>query len=249
MKKNICLIIASTIFGCSSDNSSETPNNITDKKLIREVETNLVTNNSQTINYSYNNNVVVQSEKIESNGNVVKIVYNYTDNRIVGLNYFRNNIANGTKTFQYDFENRLIMRSDSNEDNTPLTYAYAYNSISQLIVIQNLVSGNINSRRGFEYHNTQGVINSLTETHYNSANTIVQRIDYISDSANSPYLNMFPRAFNEISFRFSVQNISRKTMLNGDIYTYEYIYNNNRPIQVIENLNGTPINKTVYTYQ
>ena len=60
---------------------------------------------------------------------------------------------------------------------------------------------------------------------------------------------MFPTAFNKITFPLSVQNIAKKTMLNGDIFIYEYTYNGNKPSQVIEKLNGVSKTKTAYTYQ
>jgi len=250
MKKNILLLIAISIFGCSTESSTENQNNTVGAKLIKEVKTDLGTNSVQTINYVYSGDVLTESNEIEANGDIIRTVYNYTDGRVVGLNYYKNGTADGYKTFAYDSQNKLIMSSISNESSLNYYYAYGYNSIDQLIVIQNLVSGTVNSHRGFQYYNTAtNGTNTLTETYYNSSNSVVQKLDYESDLKNIPYLNMFPTAFNKITFPLSVQNIAKKTMLNGDVFTYEYTYNGNKPSEVIEKLNGVSKNKTNYTYQ
>lgn len=244
MKKIILLFIAIAIFGCSSDNNSDTPNNTTNTKLIKEVETNLITNKTQTINYIYNGDILTQTEEIESNGEVFKNEYHYENNKVESISYFENGVANGTKYLYY---------SDGHIRNSIyLNYEELFwkNTTDNLTGMSESMSGKLIYQTTYKQENTTiDGINSFTETIYSPTNVILQKTKYESDKENNPYFETFPSTYAERYLTFSVQNIAKKTMLNGDVYTYDYVYNNHKPTQVIEKLNGVPQSKTTYTYQ
>lgn len=250
MKKIIYLLITITILGCSSDNNSETPINNTSIKLVKEVELDLRTNKTQVMDYSYTEGILNKTEETESNGDIYKTLFNYENDKLKSLSYFTNGVLNGSKIFEYDNE-RKIRSSISTEDNITFQEAYAYDNANNLIAIQNIESGKLQSQKLYSRNNsTINGQNSFTETYYDSSNNELQKILYESDLENNPYLEMFPSAYANITLQFSVQNIAKKTIFNGDISTYEYIYNkSHRPTQMIEKINGVAIKKTTFSYQ
>jgi antitoxin component YwqK of YwqJK toxin-antitoxin module len=244
MKKIILAFILITIFGCSSDGGSETPSETTKSKLIKEVETNLITDKTQTINYIYNGDILTQTEEIESNGDVYKNEYHYENNKVESISYFENGVANGTKYFYYSvghIRNSIYLNYEE---------LFWENTTDNLTGISESESGKLISQTTYKRENTTiDGVNSFTETIYSPTNIILQKIKYESDKENNPYFEMFPSTYCERYLTFSVQNIAKKTMLNGDLYTYEYIYINHKPTQVIEKLNGVSQSKTKFTYQ
>jgi len=248
MKKNILLFIAISIFGCSSDGESKPTPNPTTLKLVKEIETDLVTNKTETQNYIYTGDVLTQIELIESKGDTYKTEFIYTNNILEKLLYFKNGVSEGTNVFTY--QNGLIFQSVSRENNIDFTHTYIYNNVNQLSVDQQVSFGKIDSQESRVYGNTaSNGMNTTTVTYTDSKNVIQEKFVYESDFENSPYLGVYPAPYSKLLFPLAVQNVSKKTNKSGGVYTYEYIYENHKPIQAIEKYNGVSQTKTTYTYE
>jgi|GEM_PF-3139681 len=250
MKKNILLFCIISFFGCSSDNEPELNIEPTNARLVREVAVDLGTNKTQTMNYLYTGNLLSETEEIESDGSISKTVYNYENGILKSLNHYVNGKVKGSTTFDYNAE-KLIRSKTSVEDNITFQYAYIYDGVKRLIGEQTLISGKLNSQKLYSHNNTAlNGQNSFTETVYGSSNNVLFKKTYESDTENNPYFDILPSAYVKISIPFSVENLSKKTNLEGDVTTYEYIYNNNhRPTQMIEKINGVERVKTTFIYQ
>ncbi|MBF7090501.1 hypothetical protein IUY40_02935 [Flavobacterium sp. ALJ2] len=244
MKKIIYLFIAIISLSCTKEVDIEEPVNKAGLKLIKEVETNLITNKTQTKNYFYSGDILTKTEEIESNGDVFKNEYHYENGKVESISYFENGEADGTKYFYYSdghIKNSIYLNDEE---------LFWRNTFDNLTGMSKSISGKLISQTIYKQENTTiDGINSFTETIYSPTNIILQKTKYESDKENNPYFEMLPSTYTERYLAFSVQNVAKKTMLNGDVYTYEYIYNGHKPTQVIEKLNGVPQSKTTFVYQ
>jgi hypothetical protein len=244
MKKIILGFIAITIFGCSSDNdNSNTPIPETSLKLINKIETNLITNKTETINFTYEKGILVKSEEIESNGSTFKTEFVYENGKLKTQNYFENLIPDGTNTFTYT--GNVVSSSLSSEDNMYFLHKYTYNSSNQLINAKQFRDDKLEDNKDFEY-NSQGNMSKIIYT----SNNIISTIEY--DNKKNPYLLLFSEAIlnSNDEAGFSKNNITKEAGSSGGITTYEYTYNDKGyPTQVIEKYNGTSKSKTIFTYE
>jgi len=244
MKKITLLLACITIFGCSSDGGSDNPTETTKIKLIKEVETDLLTNKIQTINYIYNGDILTQTEEIESDGSKFKTEFVYDAGKLKTMNYFDNLIPDGNNTFTYT--GNVVSSSLSFEDNMYFLHKYTYNSKNQMTNAKQYHNDNLEDEKNFEY-NSEGNMFKIIYTSYNNG---ISTLEY--DTKNNPYKLIFSEAilnsYDESGY--SKNNVTKETSSDGGITTYEYLYNDTGyPTQVIEKYNGVSQYKTVFTYQ
>ncbi|HEX8576983.1 MAG TPA: hypothetical protein VF677_11880 [Flavobacterium sp.] len=209
-------------------------------KLIREVETDLITNTSEIFDFTYSNNILIKREETEGN-NVDKTEYIYENGKLIRNNYFNNSILTGNSTYTYTGD--IISSMLSFEDNMYFLHNYTYNSDKKLISAQQFSNNILDSSKEFQY-NPQGNMSRILSTNYNVT------IEY--DNYKNPYSLIFSEPFmNSMDGAgYSKNNVTRITESAGYITTYEYTYNDKGyPIQVIEKLNGVSKTRTTYTYE
>ncbi|TDO67091.1 hypothetical protein EV143_1322 [Flavobacterium chryseum] len=246
MKKTLLSIFLITVLGCSSNDENKEV--IADKKLITEIELDVKNNMSETRNYFYTEGMLTKIRTIDHNKDIFEDVFNYKNNKIESITHLKNNLNIGSNSFYY--ENGLITRSESKEDNITFINSYIYDGVGSLKTIQETSGNKVIQQSSFEYKNTSlSGINTTIKNVNDPKGSLIYKATYESDSENSPYLNVYTKELINIWLPFPVQNVSTQTNSNGDVYTYEYIYENHKPIQVIEKLSGTSISKTTYIYE
>lgn len=239
MKKITLLIAVLSIIGCSKDEGSDNPTETNNLKLIKEVVTDYIYDDNETINYIYENGILVRSEKIEDNGDVYKTDYLYENGKLKTENTYLNNIKSGWIT--YNYTDKLISSKSGSDNGVLYSVTFKYNSLSQMIKTIHYDNKDVlDYEETFEYNN-EGNISKHSHSEFSGDLT------FQYDNKNNPYSLAYSVEILKIyETGYSKNNIIKK----NSNTTYEYIYNDkNYPTEVIEKLNGVPQSKTIFTYQ
>ncbi|SEP12745.1 hypothetical protein SAMN05444671_3032 [Flavobacterium sp. CF108] len=261
MRKNLLIKILAVILftSCSNDNGDK--DNTVDPKsiLIKKItETIYFSNDSetQTLNFSYENNVL---KSVTSGKNRSEFVYN--GDKISKVNYFKNDIANGSTTFYYDGDLLEYTLSGANQDER--TEYWYKNGILNLQKSGYLTGGNFVVQEQSIYSFDQNKnATEITEKSSLFGPETVSKNKYFYDNKNNPmkFMNKYYRLVfetegfdgisnNNVTSREYYSPVTTETPV---YYNFEITYNADEfPVEIkkIAKSNNFVISKTVIEYQ
>ena len=236
--KNILFFFAFLIVSCSSND--DTTNNETNLKLIKETISS--SNNTRTLNYIYENNLLSKITGDNANSDEDDRRYIFSNGKLVQIKlYTRQNFDDPAKattlTMLYD-GNNIASYTSTYDDNSaaPTTYTNTY--INNRLDYQTDSNGNQGFRH--EYYET----GNLHKIRNNNSDIFVYN-SY--DTKKNPYFLVYPDSY----LRMQIYSPNNVLNANGNnaTETYEYVYNSyDYPTKIIKKVNGIIQSTTTFTY-
>lgn len=227
MKKTLLLLSLMSIISCSSNDDSNTENQIPNPTSLKGKLKSLNSTEYGKSEYTYSSNGYVSkiSHK-EENGIDFSTVYNYEGNKLTSINYLENGVVKHGTNFVYSGD--LITKSTSNEQEHVDQRIFTYDSYDNLAKEEYYIDGKLSQTVTFTIINGN-VVRRIVNSSEGVFNT-----NFEYDNKNNPHSTAFTIAYLKINYE-GKNNVIKE---NNDTYQYEY-NDTNFPVKKSEEGNVT----------